>query len=234
MWREINKYYFWLLWFLSFIAGIALYCIIFFPAVRRYCFELFSRKIPSYTLGFELGATILMIGILVILWVEFRKMKLHRHMLDFIAADSHASIPQKTINRFISSAIRSFPTVNQVAVQSSISQESLDVIVQLKVTDEVALSTLINEIQQRVRERVKETFGHDIIADFTIEITDIVSTPSGLLSHTSHAISPPESQTLPASENVPSVNSEPEHGNQPADSTDDRDDDDRSMRFDND
>ena len=74
MWREINKFYFWLLWFLSLLAGTALYCIIFSPDIRRYCFALFARNVPAYTFAFELGATILLVVILLILWVEYRKM----------------------------------------------------------------------------------------------------------------------------------------------------------------
>jgi hypothetical protein len=173
MWQGINKYYFWLLWFLTFLAGIAFYCMIFSPDVRRYFFRLFSDNLSSFSTLFQWGITILLIVILAILWVEFRRMKTNENTYQFSASEGEASIAQPTLNRFIKSVIRTYESVRHVSVNSLIDGDSLGVIARIRVTDAVPLKTLIDDIQRTVRMRIRETFGHDIIADLRIEVTDI-------------------------------------------------------------
>jgi hypothetical protein len=173
MWQGINKYYFWLLWFLTFLAGIAFYCMIFSPDVRKYLFRLFSDNLSSFSTIFQWSITILLIVILVILWVEFRRMKAYEKTYQFPASEGEASIAQPTLNRFIKSVIRTYDSVRHVSVASAISGDSLGVIAKIRVTDTVPLKTLIDDIQHTVRMRIRETFGHDIIADLRIEVTDI-------------------------------------------------------------
>lgn len=176
MWQGINKYYFWLLWFLTFLAGIAFYCMIFSPDVRKYLFRLFSDNLSSLSAIFQWGITILLIVILVILWVEFRRMKTHENTYQFSASEGEAAIAQPTLNRFIKSVIRTFESVRHVSVVSMIDGENVGVIARIRVTDLVPLKTLIDDIQHTVRIRIRETFGHDIIADLRIEVTDIHTT----------------------------------------------------------
>jgi hypothetical protein len=173
MWQGINKYYFWLLWFLTFLAGIAFYCMIFSPEVRKYLFRLFSDNLSAFSTIFQWGITILLIVILVILWVEFRRMKTYESTYQFSASEGDAAIAQPTLNRFIKSVIRTYDSVRHVSVASMIDGDNLGVTARIRVTDAVPLKTLIDDIQRTVRMRIRETFGHDIIADLRIEVTDI-------------------------------------------------------------
>ena len=175
MWRGINKYYFWLLWSLTFLAGTALYCMIFSPDIRAYLFNLFSENLSAFSPLFQWFATLLLVLILVILWVEFRRMKQHDSTYEFSAAEGKAAIEQATLNRFIKSVVRPFESVRSVAVKSASESEKLGVIIRLRVKDTIPLKTLIEDIQHTVRKRIRETFGQDIISDLRIEVTDILA-----------------------------------------------------------
>jgi len=177
MWRGINKYYFWLLWSLTFLAGTALYCMIFSPDVRNYLFRLFSENLASFSPLFQWTATILLILILVILWVEFRRMKTYESSYEFSASEGKAAIANSTLNRFIKSVIRSFDSVRSVTVKSVVDGEKLGVVARIRVNDTVPLKSLIDDIQHTVRIRIRETFGQDIISDLRIDVTDILTTP---------------------------------------------------------
>jgi hypothetical protein len=199
MWRGINKYYFWLLWTLTFLAGTALYCMIFSPDIRRYLFRLFSDNLSSFSSVFQWCATILLILILVILWVEFRRMKTHESSYEFSASEGKAAIAQSTLNRFIKSVVRTFMSVRSVTVRSAIEGDRLGVIARIRVNDTVPLKTLIDDIQHTVRIRIRETFGQDIVSDLRIEVTDIHASPH----------SPADSRTEPEQPGFISV--PPEH-----------------------
>lgn len=98
--------------------------------------------------------------------------------IDFHTEDGKVEVSTKAIKDFIERVGKEFTAVKSIDSQLLHSKGNVDVAISVKVLSGNKIPELIQMLQQRVRESVRESLGIDGIGTITVKIAEIIGDPA--------------------------------------------------------
>lgn len=130
-----------------------------------------STPVGSLILGGVMVASVVL-GWLTRFFVKKEK------FIDFHTEDGKVEVSTKAIKDFIERVGKEFTAVKSIDSQLLHSKGNVDVAISVKVLSGNKIPELIQMLQQRVRESVRESLGIDGIGTITVKIAEIIGDPA--------------------------------------------------------
>lgn len=127
-------------------------------------------------LSTPLGSLVLgsvMIAAVILSWVA-RFVGKKEKFIDFQSDDGNVGISTKAIRDFIERVGKEFDSVKSIDSRLVHNKGGVDIAISVKVISGTKIPGLTQELQQRVRERVRESLGIEGIGNITVKVAEIV------------------------------------------------------------
>ncbi|MDF7825887.1 alkaline shock response membrane anchor protein AmaP [Pontiellaceae bacterium B12227] len=145
--------------------------------------NLFNRELGtriSEWISTPVGGLILggvMIASVVLGWLTRFFVKKEK-FIDFQSEDGSVGISTKAIKDFIERVGKEFTAVKSIDSQLIHNKGNVDIAISVKLLSGNKIPELIQMLQQRVRESVRESLGIDGIGTITVKVAEIIGEPA--------------------------------------------------------
>ncbi|MEI6892034.1 MAG: alkaline shock response membrane anchor protein AmaP [Pontiella sp.] len=136
-----------------------------------YINELISMPLNSIILGGLIVASV------VLGWLT-RFFGKKEKFIDFQTEDGTVGISTKAIKDFIERVGKEFAAVKSIDSQLVHNKGNVDIVISVKVLAGNKVPDLIQMLQQRVRESVRESLGIESIGSITVKVAEIIGEPA--------------------------------------------------------